>query len=380
MSAWQNHTIHTVANDALCHRQLLKYLAMKLPPLPPMTFEEGLKSIASRAHEHDITTNWPFIDLAQLQAAGAMQWAIPEANGGDDLPALDLHLRYERLATASVATALIFTQRDAAAGLIDAATDSPRRTKMLNRLAKNEIWATVGIAQLTTSRQGGTPALAAERIEGGYLLNGIIPWCTGVHQSAFVVAGATCEDGRQILFLLQQHQQGVELDRPMDLVALTCTLTSSIRLKKVMIEDSWILRGPSANALAGRKNSLTLGQTFIANGLTQAALNLIGEHFSDRAKAAHDGLARQLAEVREEIVALCQADREADAAAMNARLRGTCNDLALRTTHTAIALYKGAALLRDHPAQRLAREAMFLLVWSCPNPVIDCTVDLLSEV
>jgi hypothetical protein len=74
------------------------------------------------------------------------------------LPPLDLHLRYEKLATASVATALILTQRDAAAGLIDAATDSPRRTKMLNRLAKNEIWATVGIAQLTTSRQGGAPA------------------------------------------------------------------------------------------------------------------------------------------------------------------------------------------------------------------------------
>ena len=30
-------------------------------------------------------------------------------------------------------------------------------------------------------------------------------------------------------------------------------------------------------------------------------------------------------------------------------------------------------------AQRLAREAMFLLVWSCPNAVIDCTVDLLTK-
>jgi alkylation response protein AidB-like acyl-CoA dehydrogenase len=82
---------------------------------------------------------------------------------------------------------------------------------------------------------------------------------------------------------------------------------------------------------------------------------------------------------RAEVAALCQPGREADAAAANARLRGTCNDLALRVTHAAVALYKGAALLRDHPAQRLAREAMFLLVWSCPNPVIDCTVDLLSE-
>ena len=60
-------------------------------------------------------------------------------------------------------------------------------------------------------------------------------------------------------------------------------------------------------------------------------------------------------------------------------IRGACNELALRITHAAVALYKGTGLLADHPAQRLAREAMFLLVWSCPDPVIDCTVDLLSK-
>jgi alkylation response protein AidB-like acyl-CoA dehydrogenase len=66
------------------------------------------------------------------------------------------------------------------------------------------------------------------------------------------------------------------------------------------------------------------------------------------------------------------------ATANTAELRGRINDLAVRATHAAVALYKGTALLLDHPAQRLAREAMFLLVWSCPNPVIDCTVDLLA--
>ena len=36
------------------------------------------------------------------------------------------------------------------------------------------------------------------------------------------------------------------------------------------------------------------------------------------------------------------------------------------------------ALLWIIPPQRLAREAMFFLVWSCPDPVIDCTVSLLD--
>ena len=146
---------------------------------------------------------------------------------------------------------------------------------MLNRLAKNEIWATVGIAQLTTSRQGGKPAVTAQKIQGGYRINGTVPWCTGVHQSAFIVAGAALEDGEQILFLLQQHQEGVKLDPPMRLVALTNTLTGSIHLKDVVIEDKWILSSLGSNALSGRRNSLTLGQTFIATGLTQSALDLI---------------------------------------------------------------------------------------------------------
>jgi len=150
-------------------------------------------------------------------------------------------------------------------------------------------------------------------------------------------------------------------------------------LTNAQIPAADVLRPPSANALAGRRNGLTLGQTFIATGLCRAALDLIGQHHSDAARAAHERFGVQLAAVRTEVHALCQPGREADAAAANARLRGTCNDLALRVTHAAVALYKGTALLADHPAQRLAREAMFLLVWSCPNPVIDCTVDLLSQ-
>lgn len=351
---------------------------MNLAPLPPMPFEDALTGIAGRAHEYDITADWPSIDLAALQAAGAMKWAVPVEFGGEPLSPFELHLRYEKLATASVATALILTQRDAAVGLIEVAIDCRRRANILARLAKNEVWATVGIAQLTTSRQGGTPAVTAKQIEGGYLLNGTIPWCTGPHYSAFIVAGAALDDGRQILFLLQQHQEGTTIDNPLPMVALTNTFTGSIQLNRVIIEDSWLLRGPTQSALAGRRNSLTLGQTFVATGLTQAALNLIAQHHSDPAKKAHDRFAEQLARLRNEVAELCQRGREADASAANARLRGTCNDLALRATHAAIALYKGAALLRDHPAQRLAREAMFLLVWSCPNPVIDCTLDLLS--
>src|SRR5262249_43062637 len=117
-------------------------------------------------------------------------------------------------------------------------------------------------------------------------------------------------------------------------------------------------------------------QAFLALGHCRRALDLIGEHDSDRGRALGERFAAQIEELHARVVAACAPG--ADPAAIPL-LRGQCNDLALRITHAAVALYKGTALLLSHPAQRLAREAMFLLVWSCPDPVIDCTVDLLSS-
>ena len=347
--------------------------------VPSLTLDEALDRVAAEAGEADRLRRWPAADLDGLAAAGAMRWAVPIAAGGDGLPPLDLHLNYERVATASVATALVLTQRDAAVGLIEVAADAAGRADLLRGLAANQTWATVGIAQLTTSRQGGRPALTAAADGDGYRLDGLIPWCTGADHADAIVTGAATGDGRQVLVVVRPTAAGVTVDAPMPLVALSASHTAAVRLAGVRVPAADVLRGASTNALAGRRNGLTLGQSFIATGLCQAAIDLIGRHDSDTGRSAHAHFAAQLDAVRAEVHALCQPGREADAAAANSRVRATCNDLALRVTHAAVALYKGSALLAEHPAQRLAREAMFLLVWSCPNPVIDCTVDLLAK-
>jgi alkylation response protein AidB-like acyl-CoA dehydrogenase len=164
----------------------------------------------------------------------------------------------------------------------------------------------------------------------------------------------------------------------MPLVALAASWTTQIDCHDVKLERRWILRGPAAKALAGRSKSLPLGQAFLAMGLCQGGIDLILEHDSARARTTAGRFKDQLDNLRKEVLSLSQPGREADAVAASARLRGACNDLAIRIAHAGIALYKGSALLLDHPAQRLAREAMFLLVWSCPDPVIECTLDVLS--
>lgn len=338
-----------------------------------------LETVRARADQIDQTGEWPAEDLRLLTDAGAMRWGIPRELGGVGLSALDLHLGYETIARASVSVALILSQRDSALALVEAAERSPYRAE-LAQFAERGWFATVGIAQLTTSRQGGPPALLASAAGEGFEINGVIPWSTGAAYARWIVAGAATDEGRQILFILRPDQQGVTVEPPAPLVALRSSWTAQISCQGTRIDRDDLLGGPADKVLGSRRGSLPLGQAFLALGLCRSGLDLIGAHRSAAASAASDRLEQQLLNLRNQVLTLSTPGREAEASAANPRLRGAVNDLALRIAHTAVTLYKGTALLAGHPAQRLAREAMFLLVWSCPNPVIDCTIELLTEV
>ncbi|MDP9172320.1 MAG: acyl-CoA/acyl-ACP dehydrogenase [Planctomycetota bacterium] len=343
-------------------------------------FDTLIPLLHERANRADIEGQgaWPAEDLADLTALGAWRWAIPTAYGGDETEALDLHFRYESIASGSLATALLLTQRDSAAALIAGADAPTLPAQLLPRMARGESFCTVGIAQLTTSRQGGVPALRAVANESGYRLNGFIPWSSGAAKSAIVVAGAATEDAQEILFVLPTELAGVQIGQPMPLVALRSSFTTQIDCKDVQLDRKWLLRGPIAKVLAGRSRGLPIGQAFLALGLSRGGLDLIARHDSDRARSLHHQLDTQLADLRERVIAFCQQAQTAETAAAGPGLRGECGALAVKITQASVAIYKGTALLAGHPAQRLSREAMFLLVWSCADPVIDCTLNALT--
>lgn len=333
-----------------------------------------LPQVRRRADAVDLSGGWPSEDLRELEGCGVLHIAPPPPWGAG-LNALEQHLIYEEVAQASLALSLIISQRDSAIGLIDGSS-SPSRDSLLGKIADGA-FTTVGIAQLTTSRQGGVPAVRARREGGDYRIEGSIPWCTGAAKADFIVAGAATEDGRQLLFVLRSGAAGVSIDPPLPLVALRSTWTSSVRCEAVRIGPADLLSGPAENVLI-RANHLPLRQAYLATGLCRGGLHLIAAHRSSAAEAAVASFQSQLAELRQQIIGLSEPARAEEAAANASDIRSRCNDLAVRITCAAVALYKGTALLAGHPAQRVAREAMFLLVWSCPNPVIDCTVEMLS--
>ena len=115
-------------------------------------------AMRARATELDRSGRWPSEDLEELENIGAWRWFVPVRFGGEGVDPLELHLRYEAIASASLATALIVSQRDSAGGLIEGGENADLRDEILPGLARGEFFSTIGIAQLTTSRQAGLRA------------------------------------------------------------------------------------------------------------------------------------------------------------------------------------------------------------------------------
>src|SRR5205814_7354119 len=143
----------------------------------------------------DRRPDWPAESWELLVKAGVLEWSIPTAYGGRELDGPAALHGYERLAGACLTTTFILSQLEAAVRRIrDSGRDDLCR-ELLRPLACGGRFATVGLSQLTTSRQHGGPALRVEETADGFLLDGVMPWVTGADHADHLITGGVLDDG-----------------------------------------------------------------------------------------------------------------------------------------------------------------------------------------
>jgi butyryl-CoA dehydrogenase len=228
----------------------------------------------------------------------------------------------------------------------------------------------VGISQLTTSRRHGTQAMRVTKVEGGFILDGVMPWVTAAERADIFITGGVLEDGQQILAALPRDRPGVVVHPAFPLAALGASRTAEVRCEGARVELGEVLIGPSSDVMAipGLAGTGGLETTALALGLARAALlayQTEAEHRDDLAEPAK-ALATEWQARWDELMAIAANEPGAPAPQ---EIRGRGNDLVLRLTQSYLTAAKGSGFVRGEPAQRWARQALFFLVWSCPSPV-----------
>jgi alkylation response protein AidB-like acyl-CoA dehydrogenase len=321
---------------------------------------------------------WPELSWQALVRGGALRWCIPTEFGGDGLAAAELLASYESLAAACLTTCFILSQRDAACRRILGSGNEGLCRELLPPLAEGRTFTTVGLSQLTTSRQHGRPALAALWTGQSVILNGVMPWVTGGPRADYFITGAVLEDGRQVLTALPRDLPGVTVAAPLNLMALQGSLTGEVICENVGVDRRWLLAGPAERVMAsGRSGPGGLETSALALGLTIAAVEYLETEARNRPEltTVAERLRQAFTILRTNLHESAEKGCTADAAAA---LRARANSIVLRATQTALTASKGAGFLLNHPAQRWARQALFFLVWSCPRPAADATIASLA--
>jgi butyryl-CoA dehydrogenase len=339
---------------------------------------EVLATLSAHAGQADAEGVWPEASWLALRRGGVLGWCVPREYGGQDRGPVEILEGYESLAGACLTTCFLLSQREAACRRLRDSGNEALCRELLPALARGERFATVGLSQLTTSRQHTSPALRV-RLAGEILeLDGTIPWVTGADRADHVVIGATLEDGRQVLAVLPRDTRGVSVGPPLELTALQGSVTAEVRCERVLLERRWLLAGPAERVvMTGRGGAGGLETSCLALGLTAAAVSYLFDEARVRpelfARAENLDKVRQgLRQTMHELAVAAATPEKATA------LRAGANSLVLRATQTALTASKGAGFVRSHPAQRWARQALFFLVWSCPRPAAEATLDSLA--
>lgn len=364
-------------------------------------FDALVARLAEMSRSLETQPDWLAEQFTLLARAGVLGWVIPAEWGGSELGQQELIAGYVRLAEACLTTAFILTQFNGACVRIAASDNVQLKSELLPQLARGQLFATVGISHLTTSRQHlDRPAVEAVEMEGGYRLRGEVPWVTGASHADFIVTGGTLLDGRQLLALVPARTRGVVVQPAGKLLALTASQTASVVLEGAVVDRRFILAGPVERVMQSGVGAGTgsLVTSALALGHSKGAVLRLAVEVAQRADLAEilqplsDECTRLERDIQQAVVCQTQPSQSSlpksppdsllpavgESPLSPNSLRTRANSLVLRSTQALLAASKGAGFVTGHPAERAVREALFFLVWSCPQPVLAAALRELS--
>lgn len=257
------------------------------------------------------------------------------------------------IAKACVPTAFVLSQFR---GAVERIHKGGIQQSIQDSLAKGECYATLGISQLSTSHQH-KPSLIATQTSKGWMLDGFAPWVTGAHHAEYVVLGAKNQSTMESM-LFCVHRSHLSIGEAAVLTALGECDTAPVSIH-TEVPPNTLFVFPKTEPLV---NTGSMRSIAIALGVVDQSIAVLEEHAHKRPfiQSCVDMLQK-----KKNDIASCLEDTNADCLS----LRTQVNQLALDSAQKALVATKGKGFLQESHASRLCRQALFFLVWSCPEEV-----------
>jgi len=314
----------------------------------PAPIEDLAARFLADAAAVDAADAVPEEHLSDLADAGLYGIFAPAEAGGLGLGA-EVGLVIEELASACLASTFVWLQHLRLLGaMLDPGTPAALREALLPAVVRGEVRGGVALAGLLP----GPPRLTARPADGGWLLDGEAPWVSGWGTvDLLVVVGRGPGDTAVTLLMDAREQQGVAA-APQRLAAANASATVQLSFDGAFVPGGRLVSQAPYDPVAAQSEGLR-GNGSLALGVGRRCCALIGPSPLDAELDA------------------CRAELDAAATAAMPAARARASEFAARAAHY-LAVRRGSrSALAGDDAERLAREAGFLLVFGSRPAIKD---------
>lgn len=310
--------------------------------------------------------------MRALGAAGAFAAHTESAVGS----APDLKTAIEAMSRVSeycLSTGFCMWCQDALAWYIASSGNEALKRDLGGRVASGEVLGGTALSNPMKSFFGIEKLkLSARRVEGGYIVRGLLPWVSNLGEDHYFGAIFELEDrpDHRVMAVIDCANPGVTLRQNDHFVALEGTRTFALQIRDAFIPDAMVLADPIDDFLPRIRAGFILLQSGMAFGLIRSCIELMRQtraslgHVNKYLEKQPEDFEADLAAMEAEVRALCETPYDTSAAyfrrVVEARL--AAGEASVSAAHYAMLHCGARGYVATGAAQRRLREAYFVAI------------------
>lgn len=334
------------------------------------------KKLAHKVKDIDIKGEYPQAFMQQIGSLGGFAQTVPQEYGGKAGSVKTALQVIETVSETCLSTGFISWCQIATAWYIQNGESEYLKQEILPDIAAGKAMAGTGLSNPMKHFAGIEKiALTATKTDGGYLVQGMLPWVSNLGKGHYLaIAAKIANSDDYLMAVVNEDFPGLTYKCNAHFIGLEGTGTYSCVFRDVFVPDNWILAAPCEAYVNRIKPGFILTQVGMGLGLVKSCLELITRsnkqlaHVNCFLDDSVEDIANDLDVARFKAYALAdeivnqqsQLDSDFLAAVIQSRL--TASQLSLRASQAAM-LHAGArAYLEGSPQERKLREAYFVAI------------------
>ena len=367
--------------------------------------QKTIKSLARKIAEEKVLPV-----RAELDEKGEFPWAIIQDLAGADMFRVFVPVEYEGLGGGCLELCLVVEELSRVCGgvattyavnalgsytLIEYGTEAQKR-KYLPDIAAGKKLTAFAISEATAGSDASNIKTTADRVEGGYVLNGTKQFITNAGEAELYTVVALTDRTRGArgasTILVEKGTPGFTFGKKEKKMGIRTSATGELIFRNCLVPEENLIGKPGLGFIQAMRlfDRSRPGIGAQAVGIAQGALEVAVDYAQQRVQfgqpiislpVVQDMLAEMAIQVEAARALVYAAARTVDSGARkiteaSAMAKVFASDVAMSVTTDAVQIFGGVGYMRDYPVEKMMRDAKIMQIYEGTNQVLRTTIAL----